>query len=238
MRCNLLDIEGCFNVRDIGGYLTGTGKTVKHLRFIRSGSLFDLTERGKAQLLDLGIRCVVDLRSHREVSIHPDAVMEDTRFSWHHIPMLDHIFSSAGQRTPNTFPSSLEEMYLSLLEESGDDFRQLFELFASSAYQRFIFHCTAGKDRTGIVAALLLCLAGVEEQTIVEDYTHSEELLRDIFSKVDLGGLPRYVLASHAQTMQTLLGNFKAQYGGVQGYLCQIGVTPATQAEVLRKLLD
>ena len=238
MRCNLLEIEGCYNMRDIGGYPTGTGKTTKHLRFVRSGSLYGLTERGKTHMLNLGLRCVVDLRSHREVSSHPDAVIEDSRFSWHHLPMLDHIYSGVAQDMPDSFPPSLEEMYLNLLEESKASFRQLFELFAHPGHQSYIFHCTAGKDRTGIVAALLLSLAGVDEQTIIEDYTHSEKLLSHFIAKVDLGGLPSYVLTSHAQTMQALLCHLKTQYAGGQGYLDQIGVTPAQQAAILKKLLD
>ena len=238
MRCNLLEIEGCYNIRDIGGYHTSAGKAVKHLRFIRSGSLFGLTEQGKSHLLDLGLRCVIDLRSHREVSLYPDAIMGDSRFSWHHLPMLDYIYSNKAQGLPDSFPPSLEEMYISLLEESRDGFRQLFELFAHPDHQGYVFHCMAGKDRTGIVAALLLSLAGVDEQTIVEDYAHSEELLRDILAKVDLGDLPNYVLASRPQTMQVLLRHLEARYGGAQSYLNQIGIAPVAQAEVLKKLLD
>jgi len=238
VRCNLLDVEGCHNVRDIGGYLTGAGKALKHLRFIRSGFLFGLTKQGKAQLLDLGVRCVIDLRSHREVSLYPDAVVGDSHFSWHHLPMLDYIYSSRAQDLPDSFPPSLEEMYISLLEESRAGFRQLFELFAHPGHQSYIFHCTAGKDRTGIVAALLLSLAGVDEQAIIEDYAHSEELLRDFVSKVDLGSLPKYVLTSRPQTMQVLLSHLKTQYGGTQGYLSEIGVDTIIQAEVLKKLLD
>jgi len=238
MRCNSLEVEGCYNIRDIGGYSTATEKTVKQLRFIRSGSLFGLTEHGKARLLDLGVQCVVDLRSHKEVSSRPDTVIEDSRFCWHHLPMLDHIYSCMAQDLPDSFPPSLEEMYLSLLEESAAVFGQLFELFAHPDYQSYVFHCTAGKDRTGIVAALLLSLAGVDEQTIVEDYAHSEELLSDLISKVDLAGLPPYILASRPQTMQALLCHLNVRYGGIQGYLCEIGVTPADQAKVLKKLLD
>ena len=237
MRCNLLDVEGCFNIRDIGGYPTAAGDTVSHLRFVRSGSLFALTEQGKEQLLSLGLRCVVDLRSQVEVEHYPDAVADDPRFSWFHLPMLDYIHSSIAGKLPDTFPPSLEEMYFSLIEESKADFRRLFELFAQPGHESFVFHCTAGKDRTGITAALLLSLAGVDEQTIVEDYSHSQELLRDIMAKVDLSHLPGYVLTSRAQTMQALLDHLKAHYGGGQGYLSQIGVAPSTQREVLRKLL-
>ena len=237
MRCNLLDIEGCFNIRDIGGYPTADGKTVRHLRFVRSGSLSVLTERGKEQLLSQGLRCVVDLRSGAEVEQYPDTVMDDPRFSWYHLPMLDYIHSSIAGKLMDVFPPSLEEMYFKLIRENKADFRQLFELFADPAHQSFIFHCMAGKDRTGIAAALLLSLAGVDEQTIVEDYSHSAELLREIMAKVDLSGLPEYVLTSNALTMQALLEHLKAEYGGGKGYLSQIGVAPDVQREVLRKLV-
>ena len=237
MRCNILDVEGCFNMRDIGGYPTTKGKTINYLRFVRSGSLFALTERGKEQLLSRGLRCVVDLRSQMEAGDYPGAVADDSRFSWFHLPMLDYIHSNIAQKLPDTFPPSLEEMYFRLIEESKDGFRQLFELFAHPAHHSFVFHCTAGKDRTGVVAALLLSLAGVDEQTIVEDYSHSQELLREIMATVDLSNVPGYVLTSRAQTMQALLDHLNAEYGGGQGYLSQIGVDPDVQREVLRKLL-
>ena len=236
MRCEILELEGCFNVRDLGGYPADSGKTTRHRRFIRAGTLFGMTERGKAALHDLGIQCVIDLRSQREVDEHPDAVMHDRRFAWFHLPMLDYVHSGITEVLPEDFPSSLEEMYIGLLEDSKAKFEKLFTLFASPAYESYLFHCTAGKDRTGVVAMLLLALAGVDEQTIVEDYSHSEKLIQGLFDRAILADLPAHLFLSRAQTMRAALQHLKSQYGSGRAYLSQIGITSELQQAILAKL--
>jgi len=237
MRCELLELEGSFNARDVGGYPAGGGKTIKYRRFIRTGSLFRLTEQGKSVLLDMGIRCVVDLRSNFEVNEKPDAVMNDPRFTWRHLPMLDYIYAGIADEQYVPFPPSLEEMYINLLNEDRNSFRSLFQLFASPEHESYLFHCTMGKDRTGVAAALLLSLAGVDDETIVEDYSHSAKLTKHIIEGLS-GNIPAYLFASPAETMQTVLSHLKNKYGGGQGYLAYIGITSEQRRAILTKLLD
>ena len=236
MHREILELEGSFNVRDIGGYPAGEGKTTLHRRFIRAGSLAELTERGKTALLEMGVRCVIDLRSAREVAENPDAVMDDRRFSWFHLPMLDYIHSGLAYGLPDDFPASLEEMYIGLLENSKESFRQLFEIFGASGQEGFLFHCTAGKDRTGVAAMLLLSLAGVGKDMIVEDYTQSEGQLKPIMASFS-AVIPDYLCRSQAQTMRRVIEYLEGSYGSVRGYLDHIGVTPGLQSAILAKLV-
>jgi len=237
MRCELLELEGSFNARDVGGYPAGGGKMTKYRRFIRTGSLFKLTEQGKSALLNMRVRCVVDLRSHFEVNEKPDAVMNDPRFFWRHLPMLDYIYAEIADEQYVSFPPSLEKMYINLLNEDKNSFRSLFQLFASPEHESYLFHCTMGKDRTGMTAALLLSLAGVDEETIVEDYSHSAKLTKHLIEGLT-EDIPAYLFASPAETMQKVLGYIRSKYGGGQGYLNHIGITPEQCRAIITKLLD
>ena len=236
MRCEPLDVEGSFNVRDLGGYKTAGGRITKPRRFLRAGSLYGLTPQGRKTLLDAGVRCVLDLRSFQELKSHPSAVQNDDGFDWYHIPMLDYVQSAINGSAFSNFPASMEEMYTGLLEEGAPEFRRVFELFADPRYPGALFHCTAGKDRTGVTAMLLLALAGVDAETIVEDYSHSERLLAHLHADLPKG-FPAYVLWSKAETMRTVLAHLESRYGGGEAYLAGIGVTPAQRAGILEKFL-
>ena len=239
MDCEVLTLEGVPNVRDLGGYLAASGKVTKHRRFIRAGVLSGLTQSGTSALARLGVHCVVDLRSGREARIQPSAVQDDERFVRHHLPMLDYIYSSvSGGVEPDVFPDSLEQLYIDLIEQGKESFRQLFELFAHPEYESYLFHCTAGKDRTGIAAALLLTLAGVDDDTIAQDYSYSHTLLRIFFDKSNFQGVPTHLGASQPETMQSLLSHLRGCYGGGQSYLEHIGVTKQQITAVLQKLFE
>lgn len=237
MRCELLNVEGSFNVRDLGGYLNKEGKPVQYRRFIRAGSLADLTEQGKQVLEEMGVDCVLDLRSSHEVEVKPDAIEKDPQFHWHHVPMLDFINSNIAESKLDAFPESMEAMYIGMLDQGQKGFLRLFEIFADPAYHCCLFHCTAGKDRTGVTAMLLLALAGVDEKTIVEDYSHSENHIGPL-SKNHPPHVPIYLVQSKPETMEGTLRHLNKRYGGPVAYLEQIGVTPAQMAAIKSKLLD
>ena len=232
-----LDIEGSFNVRDFGGYAAEDGRVIKPRRFVRTGSLFGVSEQGKQALLDMGVRRIIDLRSKQEVQDKPDAMMDDARFVWANVPMLDYIHSRIAAQQLDGLPTSLEEMYIGLLERGKDDFRRIFELFAGPEQEGIVFHCTAGKDRTGITAMLLLSLAGLDRQTIIQDYARSEQELRPLLMKYPLN-IPEHFTQSRPETMQATLDYLQNRYGGARAYLSDIGVTPEQQNAILAKLFD
>ncbi|MDR2909419.1 MAG: tyrosine-protein phosphatase [Oscillospiraceae bacterium] len=229
LKDRLYDIKGSFNVRDLGGYKGRDGKTVRYRRFIRAGSLMGLTPEGRQELLELGVSCVVDFRSRYELSVMPDPIMGDEAFDWHHIPMLDYI-NSNREGSP-VFPDSLEEMYTGMLAEAKEGFKKFFALCADSAHGCFLYHCTAGKDRTGVASMLLLSLAGVTEDDIIEDYAHSEKLLPDF------GKGPPHLHRSPPEVMEHVLSHLDHRYGGPAGYLDRIGVTPSQREAVTAKLI-
>lgn len=233
LRCDVLDVPGASNVRDIGGYPGAGGRPVAKRRFIRSGRVNELTEAGVRAVRELGVQCVVDLRSTFECARMPDTLREDAQIAYIHVPMLDYIQSEVGGEEPPQFPDSMTEMYIGLLEKSGDSFLRVFQAFADPAYRTVLFHCTAGKDRTGLSAMLLLGLAGVSHEDIIEDYSHSDKLDPQ---KQNHPSIPGYLFESKPETMAAAIDHLVVHYGGIVPYLAHIGVDDAMQRAVLAKL--
>lgn len=236
---DLLEVEGAKNVRDIGGYTGTGGRAVNKRRFIRAGGMHGLTAAGVQAVRDLGVGCVVDLRSRMEVERMPDTLREDSRIAYRHIPMLDYIQSNISSADNvadfiSSFPDSMADMYVGLLENAKGSFLEVFRVFADPAFETVVFHCTAGKDRTGLTAMLLLGLAGVSHEKIVEDYSYSDTFFR---ARPEEAHLPRYLFESAPATMETAIGHLVGNYGGIVPYLEHIGVEGELKAAVLAKLL-
>lgn len=238
-----LELDGSFNARCLGGFALPGGRTTKPGVFIRAGSLHGLTEKGKATLLGLGINCILDLRSRAEIASRPDTVLEDPRFVWHNLPMLDSMNSAVAGETSSGFsPRTLEEMYVGLLKDSRESFRQLFALLASPECGGYLIHCAAGKDRTGIAVALILSLAGASPEDIIADYSRSEGFLREFLAKSYKreGALSQLdpshpLIPSPPQAMVDFLYHLNSTYGGGRAYLEGIGVSPAELDAIAEK---
>lgn len=229
----LLEVPGANNVRELGGYKGQGGQPLAYKRFIRAGGLNSLTTAGVQAVRGLGVDCVIDLRSSRERELYPDTLENDSQVAYVHVPMLDHIQSSFTDENPSAFPDSMEEMYIGLLENDKDCFKKIFETFADPQYKTYIFHCTAGKDRTGLTAMLLLGLAGVSNEDIIEDYSHSQRLLGDMEIPADL---PKYLFDSPPQRMADTIAHLDKNYGGIVPYLTAAGVDSKLQEAVIEKL--
>ena len=160
-----LPLAGAYNVRDLGGYAAQGNKVTRWHVFLRADALSSLTENDVSFLLSYGVTDVIDLRSSGEAGARPDAISGHPSISYHHVP-----FRSRTVVTDISSGTSLDmgNGYVALLKER----ETVCTLFSSlaSAPGCALFHCTAGKDRTGILAMLLLGLAGVARQDIIANY--------------------------------------------------------------------
>ncbi len=226
----IYNVPGVLNIRDMGGYETKDGKTTAKGRFIRSAGLARIDD---GELLrQLSVDCVIDLRSTPERLRAPDIAedMKDVRYE--HVPMLDYIAATFDSRD-----FTMAEMYIGLLKNSGSGYKRIFEMFADESLNCCLFHCTAGKDRTGVTAMLLLGLAGVPDDEIVEDYSLTGLLLQGSrFTRVQ-PGIPEYVLHAAEETMLETLSFLRETYGGAAGYLESVGVGKESRVAIVKKLL-
>ena len=188
MNQRVLAIDGTLNFRDLGGYITDTGQTVTWGLVYRSAQLNRLSEQGISSLAALGVKTVVDLRFSGESSTHPtiqSAVPDAEMLSWHdeqEIRSSDkskNLTGSWSDSLDSNDPAKVRETmrinYPQKLYSHRAIFRKML-LRLSQGNTPLIFHCAAGKDRTGVAAALILSLLGVDYQQIIEDYllTQSE----------------------------------------------------------------
>lgn len=178
------------NLRDLGGYPAGDGVTVWE-RFLRGDNPAGLSEQDIQWLRERDITTIVDLRSGEELARQPDQLRGQPGFLYHHCPLV------GIEKLPN-LEADIGRAYFEAMDRLTCVGRAMRILAAAPG--GVLFHCTAGKDRTGILAMLLLSLAGVAREDILADYQISETYLAEIIQLIqlrvpDLGGLRRPVQA-------------------------------------------
>ena len=190
----LLPITNGYNFRDLGGYQTTNGKIVSWHRLLRSGKLADLDQNDLKLLHSLNLKADIDLRSPAEVKNEPDRYPDQTKYWFNPVFDTDKTRSSKGlagygpkaDYDPNVGYQHMKNVYHEMITfPSGQAaFKKLFEVALSlNDDQSLLFHCTAGKDRTGVSAALLLATLGVPKKTIQTDYLLSNQTTKAIIDK-------------------------------------------------------
>lgn len=237
-----LPLSGAKNIRDLGGYQTETGLITKTHAFLRGDALHNLTDEDCRLLYDYGVRCVIDLRSDDEILREPDRLpIIYKQIKYKHIPIQDPV---RANRYSTEFPPSMWQLYCWLLDDSQAEFRTVLETMAEFPDSVVLFHCSGGKDRTGMTAMLLLKLVGVDEDTIIEDYAYSEKAMADLFPiqviQMEARGLvvPPYVMQSPPENMVKALEHLSSVYNTAEEYLKRIGLFDSQILKVQKKLID
>lgn len=263
MRPRLLSLHGGCNFRDIGGYRTENGTTVRWGRVYRAGVLSYITQRDHAALRDLSVRAICDLRRAEEREREPPAWPCDAQQA---VP--NHLFWDDGSNTPTIRAlaarrpgtaagmfEAMVDLYRILPEWMAGRLRGLFECIASGSVP-LVVHCAAGKDRTGVAVAVLMRALGVSRATAMEDYLltnesgdfeaflrnrHETQLgLTDIHHP--LLSMPddvrRVLFSAHAAFLDAALDRIE-ELGGIDAYLEQtVGVTSTVRAQVMKELAE
>jgi len=240
----ILEVDGAANVRDLGGYATMDGRTTRWGAFIRSAGLHRLSEAGQAALIEKGVRTVIDLRHAHELERKRNVLADVPDVVYHHISLLNPAVTGASHA------STLGELYIQLLDGARDELQRVFTVLAEDRGavgaddEAALFHCAAGKDRTGVVAGLLLSLAGVEDDVIAEDYALTASCIAPIMEELREGRPAavaeeqyEHFLGSDPDHMYRMLRHLDEQYGGAERYLRTIGVTDEQIMRLKEKLV-
>lgn len=243
-RARLLRWEACYNTRDLGGYRTADGRETRWGAVVRSDNLSRLTEAGRRAVLDYGIRTIVDLRMPRELAKEPSPFAPphgQPGITYMNLSFLGEVIEEDAEE-----PASLAEDYMDMLDRFRREVATIMTAIARAPERGILVHCHAGKDRTGLIVALLLELAGVDRETIAADYALTIECLRP-FDEEWLANGPgeraererlMKKFAPRPEVMLTVLEHLERQYGGAEAYLLGSGV-PAEDIERLRaRLVD
>ena len=232
-----LQIDGAHNLRDIGGYATRDGSETRWRTIFRSAGMSDMTLDGQKKLLDMGIRTVIDLRGGEEFEKSPNVFYDSPDVTYcRHDLVGEEIFAEWDVNPVEGTPvNRLSMMYKTILDRRGEEFRRILAILSKPINVPAIYHCSAGKDRTGIISALLLGIAGVTYDVIAEDYGLSAVYLHQRWLPLGLapeGSNPQnYTVDDYrAQwcppgAMDETLRYLYENYNGIEGYLISIGVT-------------
>ena len=239
-----LPMEGCVNFRDLGGYRNTNGKSVRWRRVFRSDALQDMTPAAAALAIEgLNIRLVVDLRNTNEAERDGRGPLRESEAEYRHYPLLD----GRGAIPPFTGGDIVERLtttYQWLVRNSGEDVARAITSISDTieAGGGAVFHCSAGKDRTGLLAALILEVLGVDQETIVADYMLTIEVVDGIVERIkgiEQGSSPTaQTLAPQPVAFQAYQDTLREEYGGAEAFLLRHGATARTLASLRRNLLE
>ena len=221
------------NFRDIGGIQTSDGRKIKPGILFRSGDLHSLSDEDIQILENLNIRMIVDLRARREIDRHPDRVIKSVKSVVH----ID-IFDGARDRSERFLMENnakgletvLEVDYRRMVVHHAPDFQKFLHLLATTGHLPLIYHCAAGKDRTGLATIFLLAALGVEMADIRDDYMKTNRLTSSfndkIIQKVTESGqngiILRPLLEVRKEYLDAALDEIDIQYGGIHLYVKNI----------------
>ena len=225
-----IHFESVPNFRDLGGYRTRDGRTVAWRRLFRSAALHNMNDRELARLKqEIGPRAVIDLRSPRD-PVKEVTLLEEIGARYY--PMPFSTWPWPGAQTPEEAhpnATNLGEIYLRRVcdEPFAKRIVGALEMIADRANHPLVFHCSAGKDRTGVLAAMVLLAIGIVDEDVVEDYALSAPLMQEIRARMtsdpDTGpgvkDLPDFQWEASAESMAVFLSLFRRAYGSAEAYL-------------------
>jgi protein-tyrosine phosphatase len=240
-------LAGVYNLRDLGGLPTEDGGVTKRGRLFRSDSLQSITAEGVALLSEtLGVRSLIDLRGEDEVVIEGRGLLAEAHTRYVNLPIVQEdgtlvSFLEDG-RTADLLPR-----YLSYLDSPGRAMLRAIELLSEAETSPTVFFCAAGKDRTGVLSALVLRLVDVEPRAVVDDYLLSaesaeiilrERLMLSTAYADKIASLPREVYTAEASTMERFLTALDERYGGAEQWAVGQGLAPEVLDRLRRALRD
>jgi protein-tyrosine phosphatase len=238
-----MHFESVPNFRDLGGYRTHDGRTVAWRRLFRSAALNKMNDREMARLKqEISPRAVIDLRSPKDPETNPEGILlKEIGARYYPIPFSTWPWSGPSKRPdssssyvkdgakahPNA--TNMGEIYLYRISEQpfGKRLVDALDIIADRDNQPLVFHCSAGKDRTGVLAAMVLAAMGIVDEDVVEDYALSAPLMKDIRARMTsdpetapgVKDLPDFQWEASAESMAAFLSLLRQEYGSADGYL-------------------
>lgn len=246
----MLDWQGALNVRDLGGLPTQDGRRTRRGAIARSAGLSTLTDAGHTSLIGHGVVSVVDIRRPGEVEVSPDpvATLQSSSTAYDNVPFEQPPDALSTEATAESVASGellLSEMYVKMLDGFQPGVVSVMVHIAQASPGGVLVHCAGGRDRTGLVCALLLDLVGVVRSQIAADYEASREALRPLMeewvarSGIDPDERERVVnrFDTTSEALKSTLEHIDGVYGGAEAYLRHAGVGAGQIRRLRQRLL-
>ena len=233
-------LEGAFNVRDLGGYPIRAGGVTRWRSLLRADGLHGLTPGDIERLLSMGLKTVIDLRSEIELERQPSPFHGHEAVRYSHIPLFSEL-APVDMLTTGASPFDLAARYVDAADRCRPAMGRVLAAVADAEEGMVLFNCSAGKDRTGLVAAMLLSLAGVDHDQIVDDYALTGSVATPLLDRLRRQALARgldpevaaRLLSCEPATIRSLLSHVDIRYGGFRTYFDE-----PTAADHMRRIAE
>ena len=252
----VLKIPRVSNFRDLGGYLTRDGRSVRWRQLYRSGHLADLTPRGLDLLTNLDLSTIIDFRSTYETQRHPDRVPDDVREI--HLPVMDKANREMSQEIRERIRNNQMEgftpdhLIINAYRQFPTEFTPAFKTFIHAVLDArdkpVLWHCTAGKDRTGYATAILFRLLGVDQKTIDRDYLLSNRYVKRLNKKmltaIFVRGFKAYrmikpLMGVQLDWLKAAFDTLDEEWGSFESYVSDgLGINPSDVRQLQDDLLE
>jgi hypothetical protein len=250
-----VELRGAYNFRDLGKLPTSDGGVTRSGVMFRSDALHHLERGDVDRLTQLGVQTIVDLRSEAEVDTPGRGLLADEAIGWYHMP-IGNVGAHDYTPSPALAAGDLGAHYVDSLPERSDQLARVIRHLATPASLPAVFHCTAGKDRTGMVAALVLGIVGVQPAAIVADYVLTDAAMPRVMDRLRGPDQPSSaadadadadaevevelpaIMRAEARSMQTFLAGLDRDHGGAAGWARASGIDDDSLARLRTLLVD
>ena len=238
-------LEGCVNFREVAGYEVAGGGRLRSGRLFRSDGLGRLTSGDIGAVRGLGVQTVIDLRTESEAAEGGTFPVAEVPVDLHSFPLMD-VLPAADELPSWGDPGFVARRYLAMVETGGEMLGDVVRVLAGDGATPAVVHCSAGKDRTGVVVAVVLGMVGAPSEAIVADYARSasampsllERLMADHPEASDaVAAYAPAILHAEPETMRTFVTLVERRFGGWTGLARTLGVDDAADA-LSRALVD
>ena len=236
-------LDGCFNFRDLGGYPTRAGRWIRAERLYRADGPHALTDADRVTLRTLALRSVIDLRTADEVATKPSYVDALPGVVGYHLPLLD-VVPDTDDLPMWTDPRVVAGRYREMLESGSEMIAAALTILSDPASYPALIHCTAGKDRTGVLSAIILGLVDASDETILADYAESGAAMTEFVAYLKrahpaadelLTLIAPAMISAHPDTIALFIDGIIRDYGSFAALAAALGAGSSTRA--LRALL-
>jgi protein-tyrosine phosphatase len=243
-----LPLVGPVNFRDLGGYRSASGRHTRWRTLFRADGLQYVTPDDVITLRPYALQTVIDLRSQGEIELRGQFPVDAYPVTLHHLAVTDETWNHSDPSLHDMDTVTyIRTSYASMLERAAPQFAEAFAHLAAPDALPAVFHCAAGKDRTGLLAALLLGSLGVANEDIITDYALSALVVKQMFDRVSarspeaaeqVRNAPKAIFTADPLAMEATLADLDHKHGSISNYLQHIGVPLEALTRLRTSLLE
>jgi protein-tyrosine phosphatase len=244
-----LKFKSVANFRDIGGYRTRKGNTIAWRRVFRSGEFAQINQDEYRRLKEeIKLTTIIDLRSEYEIKRQGIGLPVDTDIKYHNVTFLTDDDNNKVDDQRYKDLTNMGDFYILFTRNKvfGASIVKALEVIAGPENHPLVFNCAVGKDRTGILAAVLLSVLGVADDDIIKDYSLSGPYMEEIRNRVNndpeapanVKNLPDFFWKASPESMGLFLNTLRRDYGSIEGYLEFMGSEPSLVERLEKALLS